>query len=80
MEAQVESLAWPSGLKEPVLPQLWHRFPSLAWELPDAVGAAIKNKIRSSCCGSMETKLTRIQEDVSLIPGPAQWVNDLALP
>ena len=35
--------------------------------------------MRSSLCGSLETNPTHIHEDVSLIPGLAQWVGDLAL-
>ena len=33
----------------------------------------------SSHCGSVETNLTSIHEDEGLIPGLAQWVEDLAL-
>ena len=47
-EKQVQSPTWQSGLKDPVFPQLQHRsqawIQSLAWELPHATGAAIKNK------------------------------------
>ena len=39
-----------------------------------------KLKIGSSHCGSVETNLTSIHEDTSSIPGPAQWVQDPALP
>ena len=46
MEVQVQSLAWLTGLKDPVLPQLWHRLllwiQSLAWELSNATGVVIK--------------------------------------
>ena len=34
----------------------------------------------SSHCGSVLTNQINIHEDTILIPGPAQWVKDLALP
>ena len=33
-----------------------------------------------SCHGAVEANLARDHEVVGLIPGPAQWVEDLALP
>ena len=35
---------------------------------------------RSSCCGTVETNLTRNHEVVRLISGLTQWVKDLLLP
>ena len=39
-----------------------------------------KKHLWSSHCGSVVTNPTSIHEDVGLIPGPAQWVGDPALP
>ena len=38
-----------------------------------------KNVSESSCCGTAEMNPASICEDVSSIPGLAQWVGDLAL-
>ena len=39
-----------------------------------------KEEFGSSCCGSVETNVTSIHEDVGSVPGLDQWVKDLALP
>ena len=48
-------------------------YPQYSWQIKNALS-------RSSHRGTMETNLTSIHEDVGLIPGLAQWVQDLALP
>ena len=40
----------------------------------------LKEKGRSSHCGSAAMNPTSINEDLGWIPGLAQWVKDLALP
>ena len=39
-----------------------------------------KRKTRSSHCSTVELVLSLEQWDVGSIPGPAQWIKDLALP
>ena len=56
----------------------------LAWELPHAVGAALKRGInkaepRVPVVAHRVKNPARIHEDVDLIPGLTQWVKDLAL-
>ena len=38
----------------------------------------LRKYFRSSLCGSVLTNLTSVHENVGLIPGLAQWVNNLA--
>ena len=60
----------------------------LAWELPYATGAALKNEKQSKnkekrgvpTVVQQVTNPTVILEDVGSIPGLAQWVKDLVLP
>ena len=40
----------------------------------------LRNLFWSSRCGSVVMNLTRIHEDMGLIPAFSQWVKDLALP
>ena len=44
VEVWVPPPAWCSGLKDLAMPRLRHRIEPLAWELPYAVGAAIKSR------------------------------------
>ena len=71
------------------LPWLWCRSAAaaliqpLAWELPYAMGAALKRKKKkksSSCHGPAEMNPTRSHVFAGLIPGLDQWVKDPALP
>ena len=43
------------------------------------ISPMLKDMFKSSCCGSAETSLTSIHEDVGLIPDFVQWVKDPAL-
>ena len=77
-------------VKDPVLSLQW--LGSLLWRgfhswpgnfcMPQAQPKRKKGKKlkESSHCGSVVMNPTSIHEDVGLIPGLAQWVNDPALP
>ena len=47
---------------------------------PHNTATKIKRKNRSSHYASVITNLTSIHEDSGWIPGPAQWLKDLACP
>ena len=55
----------------------WHYFNHLWW-LPNVHTGNFWD-LRSSHCGSVETNLSSIYEDVGAIPGLAHWVKDPAL-
>jgi len=46
----------------------------------DVSGAIRNTPFRSSYCGSAVRNPTSIHEDSGLIPGLAQWIEDLVLP
>ena len=50
------------------------------WRINKRASGRQKLRYWNSHHGSMVMKLTGIHEDVSLIPGLAQWVKDLVLP
>ena len=77
-EAQIPSPAWVSGLKDSVLPQLWHGIQFLAQELPYAMGVAIKNKTKQKLQLQQFVNEYTVLKEVNFgIPIVAQWLTNL---
>ena len=81
MGMQVQVLALPSGLRIQCCHELWCRptavapIRPLAWELPYAVGAALKRKKKKSCIPTLQIQVVRLREvkvTQLALPGPGQ--------